>query len=130
MKLSLRGFGQLIEDMSAALQSSATALVDVSVGSVVRAIFEANASVVLWLQWLILQVLQITRASTSAGADLDSWMADFGLSRRPAAASTGKFPFSRLAPINPRRYRSEAFSRPQMGRLVSPSLKTKRYQFG
>lgn len=79
MKLSLRGFGQLIEDMSAALQSSATALVDVSVGSVVRAIFEANASVVLWLQWLILQVLQTTRASTSSGTDLDTWMMDFGL---------------------------------------------------
>jgi uncharacterized phage protein gp47/JayE len=98
MNLRLKGFPQLIEDMSAALQSSATTLIDVSVGSVVRAIFEANASVVLWLQWLILQVLQITRASTSAGADLDSWMADFGLSRLPAAASTGTVTFSRFAP--------------------------------
>ena len=97
MKLSLRGFGQLIEDMSAALQSSATALVDVSVGSVVRAIFEANASVVLWLQWLILQVLQTTRASTSSGTDLDTWMMDFGLTRLPPAASTGIVTFSRFA---------------------------------
>ena len=39
--------------MGAALQGSATSLVDVSVGSVIRAIFEANASVVLWLQWLV-----------------------------------------------------------------------------
>jgi hypothetical protein len=84
--------------MSAALQSSATALVDVSVGSVIRAIFEANASVVLWLQWLILQVLQTTRASTSTGADLDSWMADFGLTRLPASASTGIVTFSRFSP--------------------------------
>jgi uncharacterized phage protein gp47/JayE len=98
MNLSLKGFTQLIEDMSAALQSSATALVDVSVGSVLRAIFEANASVVLWLQWLILQVLQTTRASTSTGTDLDSWMADFGLSRLPAAPSTGIVTFSRFAP--------------------------------
>jgi uncharacterized phage protein gp47/JayE len=98
MNLRLKGFPQLIEDMSAALQSSATTLIDVSVGSVVRAIFEANASVVLWLQWLILQVLQITRASTSTGVDLDSWMNDFGLSRLPAAASTGMVTFSRFAP--------------------------------
>src|ERR1700759_2532194 len=98
MNLSLKGFSQLIEDMSAALQSSATSLIDVSVGSVIRAIFEANASVVLWLQWLVLQVLQTTRASTSTGTDLDSWMADFGLFRLPASASTGTATFSRYAP--------------------------------
>ena len=45
MQLSLKTFSQLIEDMGAALQGSATSLVDVSVGSVIRAIFEANASV-------------------------------------------------------------------------------------
>src|ERR1700735_3160295 len=98
MNLSLNGFTQLIEDMSAALQSPATELVDVSVGSVVRAIFEANASVALWIQWLILQVLQTTRASTSAGADLDSWMLDFGLGRLPATPSAGIVTFSRFAP--------------------------------
>jgi uncharacterized phage protein gp47/JayE len=97
MKLSLKGFTQLIEDMSAALQSSATALVDVSIGSVIRGVFEANASVALWLQWLVLHVLQTTRASTSTGADLDSWMRDFGLNRLPAAASTGIVSFSRFA---------------------------------
>ena len=97
MILNLKGFRQLIEDMTATLQSSATALVDVSVGSVIRAIFEANASVALWLQWLIVQVLQATRASTSSGSDLDSWMLDFGLSRLPAVPSSGLVTFSRYA---------------------------------
>jgi uncharacterized phage protein gp47/JayE len=97
MNLNLKGFSQLVEDMGAALQSSASALVDVSVGSVVRAIFEANASVVLWLQWLVLQVLQTTRAATSTGTDLDSWMLDFGQTRLPATASTGMVSFSRFA---------------------------------
>ena len=97
MKLSLKGFTQLVEDMSAALQSSASSLVDVSVGSVIRAIFEANASVVLWMQWLVLQVLQMTRATTSTGADLDSWMHDFGLNRLPAVAAAGIVTFSRFA---------------------------------
>ncbi len=97
MVLNLKPFSQLIEDMGAALQSSASTLIDVSVGSVVRAIFEANASVVLWLQWLIIRVLQSTRASTSTGADLDSWMADFGLTRLLAAPSNGIVMFSRFA---------------------------------
>ena len=96
MNLNLKGFSQLVEDMGAALQSSASSLIDVSVGSIVRAIFEANASVVLWLQWLILQVLSCTRASTSNGPDLDSWMADFGLVRLPAVPSTGIVTFSRF----------------------------------
>ena len=96
MILNLKGFSQLIEDMGAALQSSASNVIDVSVGSVVRAIFEANASVVLWLQWLLVQVLQSTRASTSSGPDLDSWMLDFGLTRLPAIASTGIVTFSRF----------------------------------
>ena len=38
----------------------------------------------LWMQWLILQVLQCTRAATSNGPDLDSWMADMTLTRLPA----------------------------------------------
>jgi uncharacterized phage protein gp47/JayE len=96
MNLNLKAFSQLIEDMSAALQSSASGLIDVSVGSVVRAIFEANASVVLWLQWLVVQVLQSTRASTSNGPDLDSWMQDFSLTRLPAVPSTGIVTFARF----------------------------------
>ncbi len=97
MNISLKGFSRLVEDMSAALQSASVKLVDVSVGSVVRAIFEANASVVLWLQWLVLQVLQTTRASTSNGSDLDTWMLDFGVIRLPAARSSGMVTFSRFA---------------------------------
>jgi uncharacterized phage protein gp47/JayE len=96
MNLNLKAFSQLIEDMGAALQSSASSLIDVSVGSVVRAIFEANASVVLWLQWLVVQVLQSTRASTSNGPDLDSWMQDFSMTRLPAVPSTGIVTFSRF----------------------------------
>ena len=98
MKLNLKGFSQLVQDMGAALQSSASALVDVSVGSVVRAIFEANASVALWMQWLVLQVLQTTRASTSQGLDLDSWMLDFGQTRLASVPATGMVTFSRFAP--------------------------------
>jgi uncharacterized phage protein gp47/JayE len=97
MNLTLKTFSQIVEDMGASLQSSATALIDVSVGSITRALFEANAAVALWIQWLILQVLQTTRAATSTGPDLDSWMADFALTRLPAIASTGTVTFSRFS---------------------------------
>jgi uncharacterized phage protein gp47/JayE len=101
MQLQLKGFSQLVQDMAATLQGSASTVIDVSVGSVLRAVFEANASVALWLQWLILQVLRTTRAATSTGADLDSWMADFGLSRLPASAATGIVTFARFTPSVP-----------------------------
>jgi phage-related baseplate assembly protein len=84
--------------MAAAVQASAAQLLDLTVGSTLRAVLEANASVCLWMQWLILQVLRTTRAATSTGADLDSWMADLSLTRLPAASATGIVTFSRITP--------------------------------
>ena len=96
MQLSLQTFPQLLQRMSAAVQSSASQLIDLSVGSMLRAVLEANASIGLWIQWLIVQTLSMTRAATSNGADLDSWMADFLLTRQPATPARGMITFSRL----------------------------------
>ena len=84
--------------MAAGVQSATTQLLDLSVGSVLRAVLEANASVALWMQWLVLQVLRTTRAATSSGADLDSWVGDYTLTRLPAVAATGQVTFSRYTP--------------------------------
>ncbi len=62
-----------------------------------RAILEANASIGLWMQWLIAQTLQMTRAATSTGGDLDTWMGDFSLARQPASQAQGTATFSRLS---------------------------------
>ncbi len=97
MQLSLRNFSSLVEGMAAAVQSAAATLVDLTVGSVLRAILEANASVALWLQWLIVQVLAATRLATSSGADCDSFGADFGFMRLPAVAASGQVAFSRFS---------------------------------
>ncbi len=96
MQLSLRTFNTLVQSMAAAVEASATQLLDLTVGSTLRAVLEANASIGLWMQWLILQVLRATRAATSSGADLDSWMADLTLTRLPAVAATGTVTFSRF----------------------------------
>ena len=95
MQLPLQDFSALVRTQAAAARGAARGLVDLSVGSVLRALLEANASIGLWLQWLITEVLATTRAATSTGADLDSWVADFGLSRLPGVAATGTATFSR-----------------------------------
>jgi uncharacterized phage protein gp47/JayE len=98
MQLSLQNFTTLVEGMAASVQGAATALLDLTVGSVLRAILEANASVALWLQWLIVQVLATTRLATSNGEDCDSFGADFGFYRLPAVAARGEVTFGRFTP--------------------------------
>ncbi len=98
MQLSLQSFTSLVQNMAASVQAAASQLLDLTVGSTLRAILEANASIALWMQWLILLVLRTTRAATCTDADLDSWMADFSLVRLPAVAATGIVTFSRISP--------------------------------
>ncbi len=97
MQLSLQNFSSLLEGMAAAVQGAATTALDLSVGSVLRALLEANASMALWLQWLIVQVLTASRLATSVGADCDSFGADFGFSRLPAVAAMGQVAFARFS---------------------------------
>ena len=98
MQLLLRNFSTLVEQTAAAVQGSAAQLLDFTTGSVLRAILEANASLGLWLQWLILLVLQTTRLATSSGSDADSFGADFGMTRLAAIGAQGSITFSRYTP--------------------------------
>jgi uncharacterized phage protein gp47/JayE len=98
MQLILRNFTTLVEQTAAAVQGSAAQLLDFTAGSVLRAILEANASLGLWMQWLILLVLQTTRLATSSGPDVDSFGADFGMMRLPAVAAKGGVSFGRYTP--------------------------------
>jgi len=95
MILPLQNFTTLVQNMAATVQGGAAQLIDLTVGSVLRALLESCASIALWMQWLILQVLSMTRASTSTGADLDTWMADFSFTRLPGAAAAGAITFAR-----------------------------------
>ncbi len=98
MKLPLQDFTSLVRTSSAAVQSAAAGLIDLTVGSVLRAVIEANAALALWMQWLILQLLGATRAATSEGENLDTWVADFGVARLPGAPAAGNALFSRITP--------------------------------
>lgn len=93
-------FTTLVRNQITAIQAICASLVNFTTGSILRSIVEANAAICLWLQGLILQLLATTRASTSTDTDLDSWMADFGLTRLAAVAASGPVTFSRFTPTN------------------------------
>lgn len=93
--MNTKGFSTLVTEIAKATQATSAGLLDFTIGSVLRASAEAFAQVVLWLQALILELVAAIRASTSTGDDLDSWMADFNLTRLTAVAASGNLKFSR-----------------------------------
>lgn len=100
MALNIKDFATLVRDQATAIQGRAAGLVDFTIGSLMRAIVEANAGVLQWLQQLIVTLLAATRAATCSGTDLDTWMADFGFIRLSASQATGAVTFSRFTPTN------------------------------
>ena len=91
MALITYSFKQIVGNFTAAAQASAAALLNFSVGSVNLAIAQATGAVSLWLQALALYVLGLTRAATSNGADLDSWMAQFDFPRIPGTVTAASY---------------------------------------
>lgn len=87
MSISIRSTAQIVQGYAAAVQASAGRAISFVLGSLELARANAVAGVTMWLQSIALQVLALTRAATSTGTDLDSWMADFGLVTREAAVS-------------------------------------------
>lgn len=107
MALGTKTFTQMLQDWAAAAQGVCSTLLDFAVGSILRAISESQAGIVLWLQSLILQLLVTTRLSTavaaagannSVGPAVDSFVADFGLTRLPSVSATGSVTFARFTP--------------------------------
>lgn len=95
--LPTQTFTQLVRGQVAAIQGAASGLIDFTVGSILRAIVEANSQVVLWLQGLIVQLLTTTRFATSVGADADSWAGDFDFERIEAAKASTQETFGRFS---------------------------------
>ncbi|MRW88877.1 baseplate protein [Duganella sp. FT80W] len=96
--LNTKTFATMVSDQVTSIQSKASQLINFTIGSVLRALVETNAALGLWLQSMIIQVLGVTRASTSSDSDLDSWMADYGVTRIAATAAVGQVTFSRFTP--------------------------------
>jgi hypothetical protein len=96
MTVKTLSFTQLLNGFATTVQGAASSLVNFVIGSVLRAIGEGTAWIALWLQGLILQAIALTRSSTSSGADLDSWFAQFDFARLAPSAASGAVTFSRF----------------------------------
>jgi phage-related baseplate assembly protein len=95
--LPTRSWTAIVQTVAAGIQGRAAALIDFAIGSPLRAIAESYAGVTLWLQTMALQILAAIRLATSEGADVDSFVADFGLARLGAAPAVGQVTFSRFS---------------------------------
>lgn len=93
-----KNFNQLVSDFAVAVQGRAIGLLDFTIGSILRSLGEAVSAVTVWLEGLIILLLQTTRAATSSDGDLDTFVNDFGLARLPAVAADGQVVFSRFTP--------------------------------
>lgn len=79
--------------------ASATGIVPVfSSGDPTLALFQTLSIQLDFLQALCVIVTNLTRAQTSTGADLDSWMAQFGFARLPATNASGDVTLSANQP--------------------------------
>lgn len=94
--ITTKTFSNFVSDMTAAVQGAAASLTNFAVGSVLLAITQAVAGVAIWLESLVLLLLQTTRLSTSSGSDVDTFLADFGDSRLAATQATGQVTFARF----------------------------------
>ena len=99
--MNLKAFSVIVQDQLNAISGSLAKILDTAIGSVLVALAEANAGVVVWLESLVLQVLAWARASTSCGPALDSWMAQFSFFRLPGVAANTSVNLGALtAPLN------------------------------
>lgn len=95
--LDTRSHATIVGNIAAGMQGRIAAFLNFAVGSVLLAFAEAYAGTCLWLQECFTRILKLTRASTSDGEDLDTWMADFGFARLAATYSTGQVVFGLYA---------------------------------
>lgn len=98
MTLPTQTAAQSVTAQQAAWQA-ATGIVPVwAAGDPLLALFEAFANQGDFLQAIAATINNLTRAQTSTGADLDSWMAQFYFTRLPATFASTAETFSVLAP--------------------------------
>ena len=98
MQIPVQNFSALVQNAATYAQGACSALLNLTVGSALRSVIEATASVALWIQYQILLFLTMTRLATSYGSDVDTFVADFGLVRLPGNAATGSVTLTSFSP--------------------------------
>lgn len=94
---SFLSFSQIRANLVISAQSLVSTLVSTGVGSAFGAILNIIADQTIYLSGIAQSILLKTRAATSAGADMDSYAADLGLTRLPAGFASGLATFTRYS---------------------------------
>ncbi len=98
MALTTYSFDEWVSRQVAIIQAQSNPLMDFNEGAILLSQVEANASVALWQQALVIGLLAITRLGTSTGTDIDTFVNPFGMFRTPASAAEGIVNFMRFTP--------------------------------
>lgn len=98
MALSFKAFTDFVSDMIARWESDTGIQAVLVSGDPLLAAFDSGATEFIFIENLLQQVSLMARLSTSTGPDVDSFLADFGLSRLPAIAAQGQVTFTTASP--------------------------------
>jgi uncharacterized phage protein gp47/JayE len=96
--LPVKDFPTYVNDLVNSWSASLNITPTLTSGDPLLAIMQSVASQIIWLQFLVQQVNNLARASTSKDGDLDTWMADFGIVRNAATSATGLETFATFNP--------------------------------
>ncbi len=90
-------YQQFVSDMIASWASNVGVQPQLNSGDPLLAIFQAVAGQGVFLEAVILALINLTRAQTSTGADLDTWMAQFNFLRLAASYAQGAVTLATLS---------------------------------
>jgi hypothetical protein len=82
--LPLQTFATFVTNMQNAILQNTRKITNLTSGSIMQAIIQAIAGVLISLQQLIVHVYNTNRLATSTGTDVDSFINDYGLERPQA----------------------------------------------
>jgi baseplate J-like protein len=98
MTIPSKTFPQFTGDMTTQWGAAIGQVPSLSPGSMLLSIFESVAAQLDFLQAVAQAITLLSRASTSVGSDLDTWMADFNFPRLPATFAVGPVVLLRNSP--------------------------------
>lgn len=96
MTIPSKSWNQFVQDMVALWGAQLGIVPVLDQGDFLLALFEAVAGQLDFVQAQVFMVLALTRAATSSGSDLDSWMADFNFFRLASTYATGSVTLGKL----------------------------------
>jgi uncharacterized phage protein gp47/JayE len=98
MTLPTKTIAGLVSDMIAVWSAETSTSPAFTEGDVLLALWQSVATQIDYLQAQIEIVVLMSRAQTSVGEDLDSWMADFDFTRLPPTPGSGIELFNKFQP--------------------------------